>query len=222
MAKTTRELGLFVPPEKERQLRELDELEAEQKSTRPPPHDVPLDGLGRRAGPARPVEHRLHQLLHPEAPGRVRRHGHRRAWSPTSKSATSRSVREGKFYVTRVPEGFFALYWKCPHLGCTVPWADRTRPCPARPTAAIWPLPTRAASSARATARSTTATARSSRAPRRGRWTCFPLKIDAHRQDHRRDWPVQGHLAPGRRRVRTPSRRPPRSDRHAWTSTFPR
>ena len=32
MAKTTRELGLFVPPEKERQLRELDELEVEQKS----------------------------------------------------------------------------------------------------------------------------------------------------------------------------------------------
>ena len=31
MAKTTRELGLFVPPEKERQLHELDELDVEQK-----------------------------------------------------------------------------------------------------------------------------------------------------------------------------------------------
>ena len=31
-------------------------------------------------------------------------------------------VREGKFYLSRVPEGFFALWWKCPHLGCTVPW----------------------------------------------------------------------------------------------------
>lgn len=31
-------------------------------------------------------------------------------------------IREGKFYVTRVPEGFLALWWKCPHLGCTVPW----------------------------------------------------------------------------------------------------
>jgi cytochrome b6-f complex iron-sulfur subunit len=31
-------------------------------------------------------------------------------------------VREGKFYVSRVPEGFLALWWKCPHLGCTVPW----------------------------------------------------------------------------------------------------
>ncbi|MCC7104179.1 MAG: ubiquinol-cytochrome c reductase iron-sulfur subunit [Chloroflexi bacterium] len=33
-------------------------------------------------------------------------------------------VIEGKFYVTRVPEGFFALWWKCPHLGCTVPWKE--------------------------------------------------------------------------------------------------
>lgn len=31
-------------------------------------------------------------------------------------------VQEGKFYVSRVPEGFVALWWKCPHLGCTVPW----------------------------------------------------------------------------------------------------
>ncbi len=31
-------------------------------------------------------------------------------------------LREGKCYVTRVPEGFLALWWKCPHLGCTVPW----------------------------------------------------------------------------------------------------
>ncbi len=31
-------------------------------------------------------------------------------------------VREGKFYISHVPEGFLALYWKCKHLGCTVPW----------------------------------------------------------------------------------------------------
>ena len=30
MAKTTRELGLFVPPEKERQLHELEEVQVEQ------------------------------------------------------------------------------------------------------------------------------------------------------------------------------------------------
>lgn len=31
-------------------------------------------------------------------------------------------VREGKFYISHVPEGLLALYWKCKHLGCTVPW----------------------------------------------------------------------------------------------------
>jgi cytochrome b6-f complex iron-sulfur subunit len=31
-------------------------------------------------------------------------------------------VQEGRFYLSRVPEGFVALWWKCPHLGCTVPW----------------------------------------------------------------------------------------------------
>lgn len=30
--------------------------------------------------------------------------------------------REGKFYLSRLPEGVMALYWKCVHLGCTVPW----------------------------------------------------------------------------------------------------
>ena len=30
--------------------------------------------------------------------------------------------RDGKFYISRLPEGIMALYWKCPHLGCTVPW----------------------------------------------------------------------------------------------------
>jgi cytochrome b6-f complex iron-sulfur subunit len=33
-----------------------------------------------------------------------------------------KAIREGKCYVVRVPEGFLALWWKCPHLGCTVPW----------------------------------------------------------------------------------------------------
>ena len=31
-------------------------------------------------------------------------------------------VREGKFYLVRIPAGLLALYWKCKHLGCTVPW----------------------------------------------------------------------------------------------------
>lgn len=32
--------------------------------------------------------------------------------------------RDGKFYLARLPEGIIALYWKCPHLGCTVPWSE--------------------------------------------------------------------------------------------------
>lgn len=32
--------------------------------------------------------------------------------------------RDGKFYLSRLPEGIIALYWKCPHLGCTVPWNE--------------------------------------------------------------------------------------------------
>ncbi len=35
-----------------------------------------------------------------------------------------RAIREGRFYLVRVPEGFLALWWKCPHLGCTVPWKE--------------------------------------------------------------------------------------------------
>ena len=33
-----------------------------------------------------------------------------------------RYVRDGKFYLSRVPDGLLALYQKCPHLGCVVPW----------------------------------------------------------------------------------------------------
>jgi cytochrome b6-f complex iron-sulfur subunit len=31
-------------------------------------------------------------------------------------------IQEGKCFLSCVPEGFLALWWKCPHLGCTVPW----------------------------------------------------------------------------------------------------
>lgn len=37
-------------------------------------------------------------------------------------------VPEGKFYLVRLEEGFVALYWKCPHLGCTVPWSPPEDP----------------------------------------------------------------------------------------------
>jgi cytochrome b6-f complex iron-sulfur subunit len=29
---------------------------------------------------------------------------------------------EGKFYIVHTEDGIEALYWKCVHLGCTVPW----------------------------------------------------------------------------------------------------
>ena len=28
----------------------------------------------------------------------------------------------GKFFLAHTQEGLLAMYWKCPHLGCTVPW----------------------------------------------------------------------------------------------------
>ena len=38
-----------------------------------------------------------------------------------------RRITEGKFFISRVPEGFLALWQKCPHLGCSVPWAANDR-----------------------------------------------------------------------------------------------
>jgi cytochrome b6-f complex iron-sulfur subunit len=31
---------------------------------------------------------------------------------------------QGKFYLVHTSDGLMALYWKCPHLGCTVPWNE--------------------------------------------------------------------------------------------------
>jgi len=31
---------------------------------------------------------------------------------------------DGKFWLINNEDGLLALYWKCPHLGCTVPWED--------------------------------------------------------------------------------------------------
>ncbi len=32
--------------------------------------------------------------------------------------------REARFYLVRLPEGFLAMYRRCPHLGCVVPWDE--------------------------------------------------------------------------------------------------
>jgi cytochrome b6-f complex iron-sulfur subunit len=42
---------------------------------------------------------------------------------------TKTEVSEGKFWLVNLTEeqggpGFLALWWKCPHLGCTVPWRE--------------------------------------------------------------------------------------------------
>ncbi len=34
-------------------------------------------------------------------------------------------VESGRFYVSRLESGILALYRKCTHLGCVVPWQDR-------------------------------------------------------------------------------------------------
>ncbi len=40
--------------------------------------------------------------------------------------------RESRFYLVRLEEGFLAMYRKCPHLGCVIPWeeADGVFNCP--------------------------------------------------------------------------------------------
>ncbi len=33
-------------------------------------------------------------------------------------------IKEGQFYISHLEGGFLALYRKCPHLGCVVPWVE--------------------------------------------------------------------------------------------------
>jgi len=45
-----------------------------------------------------------------------------------------KDFQEAKFFLSHVPEGLVALYKKCPHLGCTVPWkADEVSEDPIEP-----------------------------------------------------------------------------------------
>jgi cytochrome b6-f complex iron-sulfur subunit len=39
-------------------------------------------------------------------------------------NATPFRDQEGKFYIVHTEDGIEALYWKCVHLGCTVPWNE--------------------------------------------------------------------------------------------------
>ena len=41
------------------------------------------------------------------------------------KPGTVSRVLEGHFYVSRLEDGgFLAMWWRCTHLGCTVPWRN--------------------------------------------------------------------------------------------------
>jgi len=134
VAKTSRELGLFVPPDKERELRELEDLETQQRGrvTR----RMWFRWVGWGAILAVLLQWSL-GFVGFFTPKRLGAFGGTVVAGQVAdfKVGDVKVIREGKFYVTRVPEGFFALYWKCPHLGCTVPWADGDPAMPGPPGA---------------------------------------------------------------------------------------
>jgi cytochrome b6-f complex iron-sulfur subunit len=120
----TRELGLFIPPEKLAELRELAEIEREQK--RKVTRRLSLRWLGWGAILALLGQWSIGFALGFFWPKRVGAFGGTVTAGTVGefKLGDVKMNREGKFYVTRVPEGFLALWWKCPHLGCTVPWKE--------------------------------------------------------------------------------------------------
>jgi cytochrome b6-f complex iron-sulfur subunit len=125
-------LGLFVPPEKEREIRELEALEGEQRGRVTRRMWFRWVGWGAVLAILGQWSIGFISFFTPKRLG---------AFGGTVTAGTVaefnvgdvKVVREGKFYVTRVPEGFFALYWKCPHLGCTVPWAEGDPAMPGPP-----------------------------------------------------------------------------------------
>jgi cytochrome b6-f complex iron-sulfur subunit len=134
VAKTSRELGLFVPPDKERQLRELEELETEQQTRFQ--RRMMFRWMGWGAVLVLLAQWSI-GFISFFTPKRLGAFGGTVPAGTVSDYALGdvKIIREGKFYVARVPEGFLALYWKCPHLGCTVPWADQDPAMPGPPGA---------------------------------------------------------------------------------------
>jgi cytochrome b6-f complex iron-sulfur subunit len=120
----TRELGLFVPPERAGELAERERLEQEQRGRTTRRMWFRWVGWGT-----------IMLLLGQWTLGFVFGFFWPRKTGAFGGAVVAGSVgdykvgdvkviREGKFYITRVPEGFLALWWKCPHLGCTVPWKE--------------------------------------------------------------------------------------------------
>jgi len=134
VAKTSRELGLFVPPDKEREIRDLEQLEEGQRGRVRRRLWFRWVGWGAVLAIAGQWSIGFISFFTPKRLGAFG--GTVTAGiAPDFKLGDVKVIREGKFYVTRVPEGFFALYWKCPHLGCTVPWADGDPAMPGPPGA---------------------------------------------------------------------------------------
>jgi cytochrome b6-f complex iron-sulfur subunit len=130
----TRELGLFIPPEKALELQELEQLEREQKAK--VRRRMWFRWLGWGSMLLLLGQWTTGFVFGFFIPKRLGAFGGNVTAGQVSdfKVGDVKVVQEGKFYVTRVPEGFFALYWKCPHLGCTVPWKD-TEPAMGGPPA---------------------------------------------------------------------------------------
>ncbi len=120
----TKELGLFIPPEKAIELQEAAALEAEQRgrTTR----RLWFRWLGWGAILAMLGQWTIGFVFGFFWPQKTGAFGGAVTAGQVGdfKVGDVKVVREGKFYVTRVPEGFLALWWKCPHLGCTVPWKE--------------------------------------------------------------------------------------------------
>ncbi len=120
----TRELGLFIPPEKVAQIEEERALaEAQKGKVR---RRLMFRWVGWGAILALLGQWSLGFVFGFFWPQKTGAFGGTVTAGVASdwKVGDVKVIREGKFYVTRVPEGFFALWWKCPHLGCTVPWKD--------------------------------------------------------------------------------------------------
>ncbi|MBI2755207.1 MAG: Rieske 2Fe-2S domain-containing protein [Chloroflexi bacterium] len=124
MAQMSRELGLFVPPEKVAELGERQEVEQEQQ--RKVRRRLAFRWVGWGAILALLGQWGVGFALGFFWPQKVGAFGGVVTAGAVAdfKVGDVKVIREGKFYLTRVPEGFMALWWKCPHLGCTVPWKE--------------------------------------------------------------------------------------------------
>lgn len=120
----TREMGLFIPPAKAQELAEYDE--AQRAERRKVTRRLSLRYLGWGATLALVGQWAVGFVLGFFWPRKTGAFGGVVAAGAVTDYQVGdvKVIREGKFYITRVPEGFMALWWKCPHLGCTVPWKE--------------------------------------------------------------------------------------------------